>query len=99
MEWNNKYISNMESKDRYLDNNNRKYKKDIILIAAFVIIAVIAFVVINHFVKKDGAFVQIKVDGQVVNTIPVNQNETLTIEGYQGGSNIVTIENGGVTMT
>ncbi|MFR4337599.1 MAG: hypothetical protein ACLT33_05700 [Lachnospira pectinoschiza] len=34
---------------------------------------------INHFVKKDGAFVQIKVDGQVVNTIPVNQNETLTI--------------------
>lgn len=62
-------------------------------------IAVIAFVVINHFVKKDGAFVQIKVDGQVVNTIPVNQNETLTIEGYQGGSNIVTIENGGVTMT
>ena len=73
--------------------------KDIILIAAFVIIAVIAFVVINHFVKKDGAFVQIKVDGQVVNTIPVNQNETLTIEGYQGGSNIVTIENGGVTMT
>lgn len=99
MEWNNKYISNMESKDRYLDNNNYKYKKDIILIAAFVIIAVIAFVVINHFVKKDGAFVQIKVDGQVVNTIPVNQNETLTIEGYQGGSNIVTIENGGVTMT
>ena len=86
MEWNNKYISNMESKDRYLDNNNHKYKKDIILIAAFVIIAVIAFVVI-------------KVDGQVVNTIPVNQNETLTIEGYQGGSNIVTIENGGVTMT
>ena len=54
---------------------------------------------INHFVKKDGAFVQIKVDGQVVNTIPVNQNETLTIEGYQGGNNIVTIENGGVTMT
>ena len=99
MEWNNKYISNMESKDRYLDNNNHKYKKDIILIAAFVIIAVIAFVVINHFVKKVGAFVQIKVDGQVVNTIPVNQNETLTIEGYQGGSNIVTIENGGVTMT
>ena len=49
----------MESKDRYLDNNNHKYKKDIILIAAFVIIAVIAFVVINHFVKKDGAFVQI----------------------------------------
>ena len=91
MEWNNKYISNMESKDRYLDNNNHKYKKDIILIAAFV--------VINHYVKKDGAFVQIKVDGQVVNTIPVNQNETLTIEGYQGGSNIVTIENGGVTMT
>ena len=81
MEWNNKYISNMESKDRYLDNNNHKYKKDIILIAAFVIIAVIAFVVINHFVKKDGAFVQIKVDG------------------HQGGSNIVTIENGGVTMT
>ena len=69
MEWNNKYISNMESKDRYLDNNNHKYKKDIILIAAFVIIAVIAFVVINHFVKKDGAFVQIKVDGQVVITI------------------------------
>ena len=61
MEWNNKYISNMESKGRYLNNNNRKYKKDIILIAAFVIIAVIAFVVINHFVKKDGVFVQIKV--------------------------------------
>ena len=56
MEWNNKYISNMESKDRYLDNNNHKYKKDIILIAAFVIIAVIAFVVINHFVKKDGDY-------------------------------------------
>ena len=116
MEWNNKYISNMESKDRHLDNNNKYknsnmcifgtsgagksyYTKLLILIAAFVIIAVIAFVVINHFVKKDGAFVQIKVDGQVVNTIPVNQNETLTIEGYQGGSNIVTIENGGVTMT
>ena len=54
---------------------------------------------INHFVKKDGAFVQIKVDGQVIKTISVNQNETQTIEGYQGGSNIVTIENGGVTMT
>lgn len=82
-----------------MNNNKRKYKKDIILIATFVVIAVVAFVVINQFVKKDGAFVQIKVDGQVVNTIPVSQNETLTIEGYQGGSNIVTIENGSVAMT
>ena len=79
-----------------LDNKVR-LKRDIILVLSMVIIAAAAFLIINYAVKKDGRYVVIKVDGQVVKTLDLNREET-TIE-VNGGVNRIVIKDGKVSMT
>ena len=48
--------------------------------------------------KKDGITAVVKVDGNIVYMLPLDKNASVTVEGYQGGSNTVVIENGTVYM-
>ena len=76
----------------------KKIKRDIMLIATLIIVCVAAFLIINFVVKKDGITAVVKVDGNIVYMLPLDKNASVTVEGYQGGSNTVVIENGTVYM-
>ena len=68
------------------------------LIATLIIVCAAAFLIINLVVKKDGITAAVKVDGNIVYMLPLDKNASVTVEGYQGGSNTVVIENGTVYM-
>ena len=76
----------------------KKIKRDIMLIATLIIVCEAAFLIINFVVKKDGITAVVKVDGNIVYMLPLDKNASVTVEGYQGGSNTVVIENGTVYM-
>ena len=76
----------------------KKIKRDIILIASLLIVCAAAFLIINFVVKKDGSTAVVKVDGNIAYTLPLEKNASVTVEGYQGGSNTVVIENGAAYM-
>lgn len=76
----------------------KKIKRDIMLISTLIIVCVAAFLIINFVVKKDGITAVVKVDGNIVYMLPLDKNASVTVEGYQGGSNTVVIENGTVYM-
>ena len=76
----------------------KKIKRDIMLIATLIIVFAAAFLIINFVVKKDGITAVVKVDGNIVYMLPLDKNASVTVEGYQGGSNTVVIENGTVYM-
>lgn len=76
----------------------KKIKRDIMLIATLIIVCAAAFLIINFVVKNDGITAVVKVDGNIVYMLPLDKDASVTVEGYQGGSNTVVIENGTVYM-
>ena len=76
----------------------KKIKRDIMLIATLIIVCAAVFLIINFVEKKDGITAAVKVDGNIVYMLPLDKNASVTVEGYQGGSNTVVIENGTVYM-
>jgi hypothetical protein len=83
-----------------MDNKELKFKKmDILLIVVLLVVTIAAFLIIQFAVKKDGAVAIIKVDGVKQYELPLDQDTTVEVDGYQHGKNIVVIKNKGVTMT
>lgn len=76
----------------------KKIKRDIMLIATLIIVCAATFLIVNFVVKKHGITAVVKVDGNIVYMLPLDKNASVTVEGYQGGSNTVAIENGTVYM-
>lgn len=76
-----------------------RYKRDIVFIAVLLAVSIAAYAVINIVFKKDGTTIVIKVDGEALYELPIARDGELSLEGYQGGSNRVVIQNGSVAMT
>jgi len=71
-----------------------KTKKDLLLIAIILTISAAGFAV-NYFTnQKPAIYLEVSVDGQVIQELPLNQDTDLTIEGVDGGSNHLVIQNG-----
>lgn len=80
-------------------SNVKKKKRDIIFIGVLLVMALIAFFVVDKFIKKDGNKVVIKVDGEIVKIVNLTDTNNIIVNGYDGGTNTVVIENGTVYMT
>lgn len=80
-------------------SNVKKKKRDIIFIGVLLVVALIAFFVVDKFIKKDGNKVVIKVDGEIVKIVNLTDTNNIIVNGYDGGTNNVVIENGTVYMT
>ena len=80
-------------------SNVKKKKRDIIFIGVLLVVALIAFFVVDKFIKKDGNKVVIKVDGEIVKIVNLTDTKNIIVNGYDGGTNTVVIENGTVYMT
>ncbi len=60
-----------------------------ILIAIFFVI--LFFTVIA---KKEGTFVQVRIDGEITDVFPLSEDLEFQIHGYNGGTNTLIIEGG-----
>ena len=69
-----------------------KIKKDILLITVIVMIALVFFLFIHFFIKKDGSMVVIKINGDINYKGSLYQSKELVVDGYQGGSNRIVIQ-------
>lgn len=68
-------------------------KNDIILIGIIAIVGMIGLLYIS-LSKTAGDKVVVTVDGEVYKELPLNKDATFTIEGVNGGTNILQIKDG-----
>lgn len=73
-------------------------RNDKILVAVLLVIALSFSFVYHYFVKEEGARVLITVDGKEYKNLSINEDASLLIEGVNGGTNHLVIENGTVKM-
>ena len=78
---------------------NKKIKRDAVLVLLCIIISAAVYFIINIYVKKDGAYAVVKVDGEIIRSLELNKNTSVIVHGYQGGSNTIVVDNGQVYMT
>lgn len=72
-------------------------KKDIYLISAVIIVAVIIYAVIANIRSTSGNLLQVTVDGELFGEYLLSENQTIEIE-TDLGTNILVIENGHAYM-
>ena len=70
-----------------------KYRWDILIIALFASVGLVLALVLL-LMGKHGGQVQVRVDGDVVMEYALDRDRTVEIQGYQGGTNLLVIENG-----
>ena len=71
----------------------KKHGRDILLIAAILLIGG-AIALILLLSRRQGAFVQVRVDGKAVALYPLGENAEHEIKGVNGGVNRLVIRNG-----
>ncbi len=82
-----------------LMKKNRIKRNDIILTTIFLITAILFFAGYNLFFHEKGNYVQVMADGKVVNSLPLNTDITITINGYNNGENVLQIKDGYASIT
>lgn len=70
-------------------------KRDLILIGSILAVIAIAFAVVS-LIKQDGAYVVVRVDGDVVARYSLSENGEYELNG---GTNVLRIENGEAWMS
>ncbi|MBR5789729.1 MAG: NusG domain II-containing protein [Lachnospiraceae bacterium] len=80
---------------------DKKLKNELYFIAGALIVAAIAFIIIHRYkmISTENASVVIEVDGRTVATYPLCENRIVEIDSYNGGSNIVSIKEGKVSVS
>ena len=73
-------------------------RRDVILILVLLVIAGGAALVIQFGIKRNGATAIITVDGTVVHRMSLLVEEEYTVEGIDGGHNVVVVQQGEVYM-
>ena len=71
-----------------------KKKREVILILVLLLAAAAGFRVNQTMHKKPAAQVEITVDGKLVQTLDLNKNADLIIDGVNGGTNHLIIQDG-----
>ena len=67
---------------------------DIGLVLIILLVAAIFLIVFGQFRKKSGSQVAVSVDGTVIGTYFLDENQTVTITGFEGGYNVLRIQDG-----
>ena len=74
-------------------NNKKKRKNDIILAAFVIAIAATGLILLNIF-KTEGSFAAVKIDGKETARYPLSVNTEVVIETENNGKNTLVIEDG-----
>lgn len=73
-------------------------RADLLLIAGLLAVSIVAYAAVQFLVRRDGVYAVVKVDGQKVEQLSLKQAARITVEGYQGGTNEIVVEEGRVYM-
>ena len=71
-----------------------KKKREIILVLVLLLAAAAGFLVNQALHKKPAAKVEITVDGKLIQTLDLNKDADLIIDGVNGGTNHLIIQDG-----
>ncbi len=71
----------------------KKIRKDIIVIGALLAVGLV-FLLVVLLTNKPGASVVVEVAGKKVASYPLDKDATYTIQGKDGGSNVLVIKDG-----
>ena len=72
---------------------DKKKKRDLILVVIILAIAAVTGAGSYFYKQKPAVYAEVSVDGKVVETLDLNEDRELTIEGYNGGTNHLVIKN------
>ena len=70
--------------------NKKKYRLDIIVISAILVLSLLALLIVS-LTKKEGSFVVVEINGVTVGEYSLWQNREYSLNG---GTNVLVIENG-----
>lgn len=76
-----------------------KKKRELLLILILLLAAAAGFLINQAMHKKPAAQVEITVDGKLVQTLDLNKDADLIIDGINGGTNHLIIEDGTVRVS
>jgi len=87
---------NMKKNNKQQSGQPRKkiFKNDLALIIIFLAGAALFFAVYYLSFREDGAYVQIMADGSIYKTLSLNEDATITINGYNNGTNTLQVKDG-----
>ena len=74
-------------------------KKDLHLLAAALIAACLLFFLYRFLSAAPAAYGEVSVNGEVVAELDLNQDTSLTVSGWNGGSNTIVVQNGAISVT
>lgn len=77
---------------------DKKKKRDIILVAGILTGACIFFIGNRILFSKPAISVEVSIDGTVVETLDLNKDTEITINGYNNGTNHLVIKDGEVSV-
>lgn len=69
-------------------------RRDLILLLAVLVIGLIGIVILYTRPAALNGEVEVAVDGEVVMTLPLSEDTEVTIEGVDGGENLLVIQDG-----
>ena len=69
-------------------------RRDLILLLAVLVIGLIGIVILYTRPAALNGEVEVAVDGEVVMTLPLSEDTEVTIEGVDGGENLLIIQDG-----
>jgi len=70
----------------------KKHKKEVILIVIIIAISCVLLLVNQIVFSKPARYLEITVDGVVVETLDLNRDTEILVNGYHGGTNRIVIE-------
>ena len=71
------------------------HRIDIIVIASLLLFSIL-FLLFSDITKEEGSYLEITLDGEIINTYPLSVDGTYSLNG---GTNILTVENGKAYMS
>lgn len=77
----------------------KKSKKDLLLIVLVLAIAAAGAFINFMMHQKPAALVEVQVDGKVVASYDLNKDADIVVDGYQGGTNHLIIQDGMVWIS
>ncbi len=69
-------------------------KNDFVLLSALILLGIAALIVLYAIFGNTGSTVVVTVDGQQTHRLPLNRDAEVTVEGANGGTNLLVIEDG-----
>jgi hypothetical protein len=72
----------------------KKHKKELILILAILAAAAVGFFINYQNSRRPAVLVEVSVDGAAIASYDLNENLDTIIDGYQGGTNHLIIQDG-----